>query len=89
MKVATDVMFTQMSANTDIKKFGEKAVASLVKQYKQINNKPMYRKQVVTPIDTDTMSYKAKRTELEEFKLRKEKKNGIIKGRTCADGSLK
>ena len=31
MKVATDFMFTQMSAKTGIKKFGEKAVSAMVK----------------------------------------------------------
>ena len=31
MKVATDVMFTKMSAKSGINKFGEKAVVAMVK----------------------------------------------------------
>ena len=36
MKVATDVMFTQMSEKAGINKFGEKAVVAMVKEYIQI-----------------------------------------------------
>ena len=31
IKIATNIMFTQMSENTGIKKFGEKVVVSMVK----------------------------------------------------------
>ena len=39
MKVETDVMFTQMSEKSGIKKFGEKEVAATVKEYKQIEKR--------------------------------------------------
>ena len=41
IKLATDVMFVQMSANADINKFGEKAVAAMVKEYRHIDKGPM------------------------------------------------
>ena len=33
MKVETNIIFTHISANIGIKKFGEKAVASMVEEY--------------------------------------------------------
>ena len=36
MKVATNLMFTQISAKADIKKFREKEVEAMAKQYRQI-----------------------------------------------------
>ena len=51
MKVATEVVFTQISEKVDIKKFLEKKVAVMVKEYKQIEKGPMEGKPFVTPID--------------------------------------
>ena len=89
MKVATDVMFTQISAKAGIKKFREKAVAAMVKEYRQIYKRPIEGKPVVTPIDPDTLSYKKNRKALETVNLIKDNRNSIIKGRICADVSLK
>ena len=36
MKVATNAMFIKMSAKSGIKKFGEKAVADILREYIQI-----------------------------------------------------
>ena len=55
MKTETNVMFTKMSAKTDIKKFGEKAVSSIVKEYNQIEKGTIEGNPVVTPIDPDTL----------------------------------
>ena len=59
----------------------------MVKEYREIDKGSMEGKPVVTPIGPDTLSYKYKRKELEVFDLIKNKKNGIVKGRTCADGA--
>ena len=56
MKVATDVIFTQISEKAGIKKFGEKAVVATVKEYRQIDKWPMDGKPVVTPINPDKLS---------------------------------
>ena len=61
MKIATNIMFTQMSAKEGIKKFGEKVVAAMVKEYRQIDKGTMEGNPVVTPIDTDKLSYYDKR----------------------------
>ena len=41
MKVATDIMFTQMSVNDSINKFGEKTVVDMIKEYRQIDKGTM------------------------------------------------
>ena len=87
MNVATDFMFTQMSAKAGIKKFGQKAVADMVKQYEHRGKETMEGKPVVTPIDPDTLSYEDNMKSLEAVNLIKQKRNGIIQGRKCADGS--
>ena len=89
MKVAIDVMFMQMSAKAGINKFGDKAAVAMVKYYRQIYKGTMEGNSVVTFIDTDTLSYEDKRKSLQMVNLIKQKRNGIIKGRTCADGGLK
>ena len=86
-EVATDVIFTKMSAKSGINKFGEKEVEAMVKNYIQIDKGPMEGRPFVTPIDTDTLSYKDKRKVLEVVNIIKEKRNGTIKGSKCADGS--
>ena len=50
MKVATNVMFTQMSEKAGIKKFGEKAMAAMVKQYRQTDKGTMEGNPVVTQL---------------------------------------
>ena len=57
----------------------------MLKQYKQLYKGPLEGKTVVTPIDSDTLSYKDKNKSLEAVNLIQEKRNGIIKKRTCAD----
>ena len=41
MRIETDVMFAQMSANAGKNKSGRKAVATMVKKYRQIDKCPM------------------------------------------------
>ena len=89
MKVATNVMFTQMSANDVIKKFGEKAVEAMVKEYRKIDKGPMEGKPFVTTIYPDKLYLEDKRKALEAVNLIKEKRHLEIKGRTCADGRKK
>ena len=48
-KKALDVMFTQMSAKTGIKKHGEVAVAAMVKEFMQLDKGAMKGKPVVVP----------------------------------------
>ena len=65
MKVATDVMSTKISANAGINKFGDKAVAAMVKEYGNAYKGTMEVRTVITAIDPDTLSYEYKRKSLE------------------------
>ena len=41
VKLATGLMFTQMSAKEGIQKFGAKAVPDMIKEYRKIKKGPM------------------------------------------------
>ena len=87
VKMATKVILTQMQATLGFKLFGEKAFASIVKELKQLKYGPMPGKQVIMAIDPDMLSLEQKRRALNAVNLIKQKIDGSIKGRTCADGS--
>ena len=76
------VCFNQMTANKGIKLFGEKAIAAMFKEYKQLNDLS-----VLGRLDPTTLSSEQKKKSLRAINLIKEKRCGKIKGRTCADGS--
>ena len=47
----------------------------------------MIGKPVVIPLNPDELIYEGRRQAIDSVNLIKEKINGIIKGRTCANGS--
>ena len=49
-------MFIQMSAKEGIKQLGEKAIAAMVKELKQLNNGAMKGKPVVVPINPSKLT---------------------------------
>ena len=77
----------QISEKAGIKKFGERVVKAMVKYYRQIDKGTTERNTVITPIEPEMLSYEDKMKALEAVNLIKYKRNGKIKGRTCADGS--
>ena len=81
------MIFTQMSANVGFKKYGQPAVAAIIKEFTQLNEGAVPGKPVVRPIDAATLSPIEKKKALPAVNLIKEKFNGELKGRTCADGS--
>ena len=87
MDIACNIMFTQMTAKAGIKKFGETAVAAILKEFKQLDEGAKPGNPVVIPTDANTLSIEEKRKALRAINLIKEKRNGTLKGRTCADGS--
>ena len=93
MGVAANYLFTQvnehaqMSAKAGIKKFGDRAVAAMLSEYKQLNTGAMPGKPVFGTIDPATLTNEEKRRALEAVNLIKKKRCGKIKGRTCANGS--
>ena len=86
LRKAIGIVLIQMSANEGFKRFGERAVAAMIKELKQLNDGAMPGKPAVGPIDPDTLTSDEKMKALEAVNLIKEKRNGNIKGRTCANG---
>ena len=86
IKRAMNVLLTQMSANEGIRRFGEKAIAAMIKELKQLNDGAVEGKPVVGAVDPDSLTSQEKFEALEAINLIKEKRDGRIKGRTCANG---
>ena len=86
-KTTVDVMFTQMSAKRGIKLFKERAVAAMIKELTQLDRGAMDGKPVVIPIDPKLLTSEERKLALEAVHLIKEKRDGKVKGRTCANGS--
>jgi hypothetical protein len=81
-KAITGLMFTQMSANKGIKKFGQSALDALRKEFLQFR-----ALEVLEPLDAFTLTDEQKAEALRSISVIKEKRDGTLKGRTCADGS--
>ena len=77
-----EMCFNQMHASKGIELFKERAVAALFKEYKQLNDMA-----VVGKVKYEDLSDEDKKRALRAINLIKEKRDGKIKGRTCADGS--
>ena len=77
----------QMSARKGIREFGERAVAAMVKEFRQLDQGAFPGKPVVEPIDPSTLTAQEIKEALEAVSLIKEKRSGVVKGRTCANGS--
>ena len=58
----------------------------MIKELKQLEEGPMPGKKVVTAINTETLSAEDKANLLNAVNIIKQKRDGTIKGRTCADG---
>ena len=58
----------------------------MIKKLKQLEEGPMSGKNVVTEIGPDILSAEEKSKALTAVKIIKQKRDGTIKGRTCADG---
>ena len=87
MSRAVGILLTQMSATEGIKKHGEKAIAVLVKEFKQLDEGPMEGKKVVEPLTYNSLTKKEKKEALDAINLIKEKRDGSLKGRSCANGA--
>ncbi len=76
-------MMTQMMASHGIKKHGQKAVDALFSEFCQLDDKTVFE-----PMDASKLTQAQKKAALRAINLIKEKRNGSLKGRTCADGSV-
>ena len=84
MDIAYGVMFTQMSAKAGF--FGERAIATIFKEFKQLYKGATSGNPVVIPIDARTLLSTRKRKALRIVNLIKENQNDNIKGKRCDDG---
>ena len=80
-KQTVNVMFTQMQARTGIMKHGQRAIAVMFKEYVQLRDLDVMEK-----IKYNDLTKEQKRRALRAINLIKEKRNGVLKGRTVADG---
>ena len=70
-----------MSAKDGIAKHGEEAIMALFKEFSQLHEKKVFK-----AIKASVLTKQQKRDALYALKLIKEKRNGVIKGRTVVDG---
>ena len=56
MQIATDTIFTQMSANKGFEKYGQAAVAAMIKEFTQLNEGAVPGKPVVRPTDVSSLT---------------------------------
>ena len=89
MQAAVNVMFTHNNSKKGIKLFGERDISEMINEFKQLYEGEIPGNPVVIPLNPDEITYAKMRQALYSVNLIKEKINGIIKVRTCANGSKK
>ena len=72
---------TQMNTTKGIKLHGECAIEAILKKFAQLGNMNTFK-----PIKADSISKQERRKALRPIYLIKEKCDGTLKGRTCAEG---
>ena len=77
----TETALTQYSIKRALKLFGDRAAEAVLAEMKQLHDRG-----VISPQDGTTLSKEQKMKSLEYLMFLKEKNNGTIKGRGCADG---
>ena len=87
LAVKTVFLSAQMNARKGIKLFGERAVSAMIKEFEQLDRGAFPGKPVVEPVDYHTITPEEIRMAMEAVSLIKEKKGGVVKGCTCANGS--
>ena len=79
--MVTGIVMTQMSAQRGIKKFGQRAVDAVIKEYVQLDDK-----RVLSPEDATKLTTEQKQKALDAITLLKEKRCGRMKGRVVGNG---
>ena len=77
----------QMPAAKGIEKYGEAAIATMIKEFKQLVDRAFPGKPVVAAINNSELTENDKKRALDAVNLIKVKRSGTVKGRTCANGS--
>ena len=79
--MSRDDKYAQVSVSEGIKRHGEKAFIAVLSEYVQLNDKEVFK-----ACDINKLSYNDKKEALNLITMVKQKRNGKIKGRACADG---
>ena len=82
-QVTHGMTLTQMSAKAGLRKHGQRAEQALLKEYAQLEKQKVYES-----INPETLTSQQRKQVLRAVSLIKEKRDGILKGRTCADGRI-
>ena len=80
-RYVTHFMMTQMTAKAGIRKHGQAAINALMKEFAQLHNQETF-----DPVHAHELTKQQREAALRSVNLIKEKRNGDIKGRSCADG---
>jgi len=80
-KYITGFIMNQMTATKGIKKHGELAVTDLLADFQQVHDMSVFE-----GMDPTLLTKEQKHSALRAINLIKEKRNGVLKGRTVADG---
>ena len=75
------VMMTQMSVKQGIKAFGERGNDAMLKELHQL-----HERKALLPLRKEDMSFEQRKKALRYLMFLKEKRDGTIKARGCADG---
>ena len=73
--------YAQVSVTEGIKRYGEKSVAAILSKFTQLNDKNIFK-----PCNPKELSVHEKREARNLITMIKQKRDGKIKGRACADG---
>ena len=76
-----------MPAKKGIQKFGQAAIAAMIKEFSQFNDGVMPGNPVVEPVDPTSLTPDDIAKALEAVNLIKKKRSGVVKGRSCLNGS--
>ena len=77
----------QFSANKGFKEFGERAVTAMMKELIQLDKGAIEGKPVIEAIEYGSLSKEVKHKALDAVNLIELKRDGRLKGRSCANGS--
>ena len=83
-KITKASKHVQVNIKEGIKRYGDKAIEAVFKEYVQLDKKGTFEPEEPSTILTDSQ----KREALNLITIVKEKRCGKIKGRACADGRI-
>ena len=76
-----------MNANQGIERYGDRAIAALIKECVQLDKGAFPGKPVVEPVFADGLTHDEKAQAMSAVAIIKEKRCGKVKGRICVNGS--